>query len=264
MRFNTIVPILYAADVTNSLIYFTEVLGFEDKWEWGNPPTFGGIYKNGIEIFFCKEGQGSPGTWLSVMVDDVDEYFEQIRSKGATIIAEPKSMEWGIREMLVKAPDEHIIRFGHSVSNRKKSEEEMPVTVRIVEGAPTEEELQRLVTAAGWAHPSEQAPPEIPASSIALAVVAEDTLSGTIIGCAFLLTDHAGFYYVKNVIVHPQWQSKRVGTALMNKLNNWLDLHAPENAMVALHTGESLAPFYKQFGFDRAYSMVKRIRRNKN
>ena len=263
MRFNTIVPILYATDVSKSIAHFTEVLAFEDKWEWGQPPAFGGIYKNGIEIFFYKDGQGSPGTWLSIMVDNVDEYFELIRSKGATIIAEPKSMEWGIREMLVQVPDAHVIRFGHSISQRKKSEEDMPVTVRITERMPAVKELHMLVTAVGWSNPDEKAPPEIPVSSIAHVVVAEETPGGGIIGCAFLLTDHAGFYYVKNVIVHPGWQGKRVGTALMTNLNTWLDRHAPDNAMVALHTGENLAPFYKQFGFDRAFSMQKRIRRGK-
>lgn len=263
MRFNTIVPILYSSDIIRSLTYYTAVLGFEDKWEWGDPPTFGGVHKNSVEIFFCEKGQGNPGTWLSIMVDNVDDYYELIKTKGATIITEPKSMEWGVREMLVEDPDKHIIRFGHSISNRKKSEDAMPDTVRIVERVPTIAELQQLITAVGWSQPAEEAPPQIPVSSIAFVVVAENTLSDDIIGCAFLLTDNASFYYVKNVIVHPAWQGKRIGTALMKSLTDWLDLHAPENAMVALHTGESLAPFYKQFGFDRAFSMQKRIKHNK-
>jgi GNAT superfamily N-acetyltransferase len=263
MRFNTIVPILYATDVAKSIAHFTDVLAFEDKWLWGHPPTFGGIFRNGVEIFFCKDDQGNPGTWLSIMVDDVDEYFEIIRSNGATIVSEPKTMEWGVREMLVKVPDGHFIRFGHSAAHRKKSEKEMPVTVRIEERMPTVTELQRLVTAVGWAQPGEKAPPEIPLSSIALVVVAVDTIKNDVIGCAFLLTDQAGFYYVKNVIVHPAWQGKRVGTALMKKLNDWLDLYATDHAMVALHTGEYLAPFYRQFGFNRSFSMQKNIRRPK-
>jgi len=263
MRFNTIVPILYSSDITKSLTYYTDVLGFEDKWEWGSPPTFGGVHRNSVEIFFCEKGQGNPGTWLSIMVDNVDDYYERIKSKGATIISEPKSMEWGIREMLVQDPDGHIIRFGHSTSNRKKSEDEMPETVTIVERMPTIKELHDLTTAVGWSQPEEEAAPQIPVSSIAVVVIAEDTISGNVIGCAFLLTDNANFYYVKNVIVHPAWQGKRIGTALMKTLTDWLDLHASDNAMVALHTGESLAPFYKQFGFDRAFSMQKRIRRDK-
>ena len=263
MRFNTIVPILYSSDVTKSLAYYTDVLGFEDKWDWGHPPTFGGVHRNTVEVFFCKDGQGHPGTWLSIMVDNVDEYYDLIKSKGATIVSEPQSMEWGIREMLVQDPDGHMIRFGHSISNRKKSDDGMPATIKIVERMPAVKELQQLITAVGWSQPAEEAAPQIPVSSIALVVVAEDTATSKIIGCAFLLTDQANFYYVKNVIVDPAWQGRRIGTALMKALTDWLDEHAPENAMVALHTGEALSPFYKQFGFDRAFSMQKRIRRNK-
>lgn len=261
MRFNTIVPILYSSNVTNSLNYYVDILGFENKWDWGNPPTFGGIYKNGIEIFFCENGQGHPGTWISIMVDDVDEYYETIKAKGANIVSPPESMEWNIREMLVKDPDGHIIRIGHSISNRKKSELSMPGSVHIVERMPSADELLYLSTAVGWAQPAEKPSPQIPVTSIAFVVVAEDIVTNKIIGCAFLLTDNANFYYVKNVIVHPAWQSKRIGTALMQALTDWLDKNAPDNAMVALHTGENLAPFYKQFGFSKAFSMQRFIKR---
>ncbi|MGZ5190857.1 MAG: VOC family protein, partial [Flavisolibacter sp.] len=58
MIFKHAVPILYSSDVKRSLRYYTEVLGFESKWEWDDPPTFGGVSKNSAEIFFCKEAQG--------------------------------------------------------------------------------------------------------------------------------------------------------------------------------------------------------------
>ncbi len=92
MIFKTTVPILYSSDVVKSLTYYVNILGFENKWEWGMPPNFGGLYKNGIEIFFCENGQGNPGTWLSIMVDNVDEYYEMIKAKGATIVSQPSNM----------------------------------------------------------------------------------------------------------------------------------------------------------------------------
>ena len=261
MRFNTIVPILYSSNVVRSLAYYIEVLGFESKWEWGHPTTFGGVYKDGIEIFFCENGQGNPGTWIALMVADVDEYYNLIKEKGATVISEPATMEWGLREMLVSDPDGHTIRFGHSISNRAKSSLSMPENIRIIERMPSASELLQLTTAVGWSQPAEKPSPEIPVTSIAYVVTAEDMIDNKVAGCAFLLTDHAGFYYVKNVIVHPRWQSQRIGTALMQKLTSWLDQNAPDNSTAALHTGEAVAPFYKQFGFSKAYSMQRRIKR---
>src|SRR4029078_7075167 len=95
------VPILYASDVRKSIQYYTNVLGFDTKWEWDDPPTFGGVSKDHTEIFFCREGQGSPGTWLAIMVDDVNALHERITQKGGQIISPPEDKEWGLREMLV-------------------------------------------------------------------------------------------------------------------------------------------------------------------
>jgi hypothetical protein len=76
MTFKHHVPILYSTDVTRSIAYYTDVLGFEQKWEWGTPPTFGGVRKDHVEIFFCKDGQGNPGTWLAIFIQNVDEYHD--------------------------------------------------------------------------------------------------------------------------------------------------------------------------------------------
>lgn len=115
MKFEKSNPILYSRDVAKSIKYYTEVLGFEDSWEWGSPTDFGGVVKDDVEIFFCLNAQGSPGTWIAIIVDDVDAYFKIIDEKGAKIISAPESIEWNMREMLVEDPDGHIIRFGHRI-----------------------------------------------------------------------------------------------------------------------------------------------------
>jgi uncharacterized glyoxalase superfamily protein PhnB len=64
---------------------------------------------------FCLEDQGNPGTWLAINVENVDEYYETIKARGAKIISPPDDKEWFMREMLVEDPDGHIIRFGHGI-----------------------------------------------------------------------------------------------------------------------------------------------------
>ena len=116
MKFDKAVPILYSKDISKSIDYFTEQLRFDNTWEWEVPPTFGGVYRDNVEIFFCKEDQGHPATWLSIVVDNVDEYYELIKDRGAKILSKPVSKEWNMREMLVECPDRHIIRFGHNTA----------------------------------------------------------------------------------------------------------------------------------------------------
>ena len=114
MKFLKAVPILYSTDVAKSIAYFTEQLKFDNKWEWDEPPTFGGVHRDDVELFFCKTDQGNAGTWLSLMVDNVDAYYDLIKDSGAKILSKPDSKEWNMREMLVECPDGHIIRFGHN------------------------------------------------------------------------------------------------------------------------------------------------------
>jgi Glyoxalase/Bleomycin resistance protein/Dioxygenase superfamily len=114
MKFKKAIPILYATDVSESIAYFTEQLKFENKWEWDEPATFGGVSKEDVEIFFCKNDQGNPSTWLCIAVDNVDEYYELIKDSEVKILSKPDTKEWNMREMLVECPDGHIIRFGHN------------------------------------------------------------------------------------------------------------------------------------------------------
>ncbi|HEX6427534.1 MAG TPA: VOC family protein, partial [Niastella sp.] len=89
MKFEKSITILYSSNLKKSLDYYINQLGFEEKWEWKDPPPFGGVVKNGVEIFFCENDQGHAGTWLCIVLDDVDAYYQYIKEKGATIIMPP-------------------------------------------------------------------------------------------------------------------------------------------------------------------------------
>lgn len=114
-----LVPILYVRDFDEASKYYTEKLLFHKLWDWGTPPEFGAVALGKIEIFFCVKGQGCPGSWLSIFLDDVDEYFERILKLGAEVILPPKDMPWGVREMHVRDPNDHVIRFGHGIPMRE-------------------------------------------------------------------------------------------------------------------------------------------------
>ena len=258
MLFKNSVPILYSSDIRRSIQYYTEVLGFGESWEWDDPPTFGGVNKDLVQLFFCKECQGNPGTWIAINVDDVDALHENIKMKGGKILSAPEDKEWGLREMLVQDPDEHVIRFGqHRMQHHRKSSG-LPDSVRIVERLPTPEEYESLVKAVGWKVQSRERTTAVLEAPLYAAVAIEDTTTRTA-GCVLLLGDGASFYYVKDMMVHPDFQSRHVGASLMRHLNRWLDENAAPGALVGLYTGENLAPFYREFGFGEAFGMCRRI-----
>jgi uncharacterized glyoxalase superfamily protein PhnB len=115
MKSDSIVPVLYSEDIRQSILYFKEKLGFSESWEWDEELSFGGVDWGEVRIFFCKKDQGNPGTWLCINLDNVDEYYEFIRDRGAKVISPPQDMPWFMREMLVEAPDGHMLRFGHGL-----------------------------------------------------------------------------------------------------------------------------------------------------
>jgi N-acetylglutamate synthase-like GNAT family acetyltransferase len=173
-------------------------------------------------------------------------------------------MEWGVREMLVEDPDGHGIRFGQNapVSDREKSAAELPASVKIIARIATPKETQQLSASVGWTASLDPKLSSVPPVEIMHAAVAEDVHSKKVIGCVFLYGDSTGFFYVRNLVVDPDWQSKRVGTALMQEVTQWLEKNAPHNSTIWLHTPENLAPFYRQFGFMPVFGMMRAIRRH--
>jgi hypothetical protein len=128
-----VTPILYVKDFHEAKTYYTEKLLFDLLWDWGKPPTFGCVRLDKVEIFFCEGGQGSPGTWLCIFVEDVDSYYERIKVLGADIIQKPQDEPWGMREIHVRDPNKHVLRFGQGIPARepKLEIERVPLDARI-------------------------------------------------------------------------------------------------------------------------------------
>jgi predicted enzyme related to lactoylglutathione lyase len=111
-EFECVIPILNVKDFAASMDYYVNMLGFSKKWDWGTPPTFGCVTRGKVQIFFCQGGQGKPGMWMSIFMDDVDALFEEYKTSGAIIRQPPTNMPWGTREMNIEDLDGHRFRMG--------------------------------------------------------------------------------------------------------------------------------------------------------
>jgi predicted enzyme related to lactoylglutathione lyase len=106
-----VVPILRVRDIQASVAYYEGALGFSKLW--GAEPPYGdfcAVGRDGWEIMLCEGGQGCPGTWLFLRVDDVLAMHEAIAAGGAKIVHPPTNFSWGF-EMSVEDPDGHVLRF---------------------------------------------------------------------------------------------------------------------------------------------------------
>ncbi len=120
-------PILNVSNIQESFDWF-EKLGWKKGWDWGKPPTFGGVCSGTCEIFLCQNGQGGrgksalpttggdndgedKGVWMSIWVDDVDAIHRHCVAQGIEVTMPPADEPWGVREMHVRHPDGHVLRI---------------------------------------------------------------------------------------------------------------------------------------------------------
>jgi Glyoxalase/Bleomycin resistance protein/Dioxygenase superfamily len=113
-EFACVIPILNVKNFAASMDYYVNKLGFQKKWDWREPPTFGCVARGKVEIFFCQGAQRQAGTWMSIFLSNVDELHEECKKNGAIIRMLPTNMPWGLGEMKVKDPDGHRFRMGRA------------------------------------------------------------------------------------------------------------------------------------------------------
>ena len=85
-----------------------------------------------------------------------------------------------------------------------------------------------------------------------------------IIGYGRLIGDSICFMYIHDVMVLPEYQSKKIGTLIMNKLLQKINELKKENPNVRVYLGASKnkEKFYEKFGFvrridaDLGYGMI--------
>ena len=133
MRATKLTPILNVSDIEKSFQWF-EKLGWEKAWEWGTPPSFGGVCSGECEIFLCQNAQGGRGrsvsrmtfgpesdesaekaVWMSIWVDDVDAVHRRCVQQGLEVTWPPTDMRWNVREMHVRHPDGHVFRISRGI-----------------------------------------------------------------------------------------------------------------------------------------------------
>jgi catechol 2,3-dioxygenase-like lactoylglutathione lyase family enzyme len=121
-RFERAVPIFNVKDLRASLNYYVDKLGFEKKWDYGDPPTFGCVGRDEVDIFLSQESPVAPGS-LSIFVQDVDALHEDYRRRGAIIRRPPTNYPWGVRRMDVQDLDGHNLGLSTDGGEANRSDD---------------------------------------------------------------------------------------------------------------------------------------------
>jgi GNAT superfamily N-acetyltransferase/uncharacterized glyoxalase superfamily protein PhnB len=261
---HSVEPILAVADVDASIAYYGDVLGFSGEWRWGEPPTHGGIFLGRAHFQFSLDPEraaAAVGLSYFLPATDVRALYERHQERGATIVSPLERKPWGVREYTVRDNTGYYLRFAEPAAPDGPSAP-LPQNVQIVTEAPTLAEYEALIRAVGWEQFTLWGETATILAAARFAVTAR--VDGRAVGCALLVNTDPSFWYVRDAMVHPEWQRRGVGTALLETLVTWAKGNVPERALMGLFTGQALRRFYERFGFigpDGLVGMHQMIRR---
>ena len=86
-------------------------------------------------------------------------------------------------------------------------------------------------------------------------------VNNDVVGMGRLVGDGVMYWYLQEIVVLPEYQGIGIGTAIVNKLLNYIQEHTPEGnfTSVGLTAAEGKEGFYERFGFSKSRGMTKYI-----
>lgn len=251
-------PVLAVPDVADAIRYWQDVIGFTDKWVWGEPPTLGAVSWLGVNVQFYRSetlAERSKGNSIWMRVRNIDELYARHQRNGAEIVAPLELLEYGMGQYTVRDLNGYYLHFASPWQPAETRIAQPTASFRVVRRSLTPEESFHIGNAVGWTKERNDAFAEKKREHEVFSLVAE--ADGTAIGGLAIIGDGLSFYYLKDVMVHPDWQRRGVGSALMQELTRWLDDGVPPQVMVGLYCADYMAPFYRRFGFSYAHGMIR-------
>jgi GNAT superfamily N-acetyltransferase len=245
--------ILAVADVAAAVRYYRDKLGFAREWLWGEPPEVGGVSWGKVGVMFCLQpalAANIEGHQHSFLVTGIDRLHERHRDNGVQVISALEAKPWGLREYTVRDLNGYHLRFGEPITAHATSThvKPLPEDVRLVERTPTIEEYETLLRAVGWARNMNLEAARTALQNTLFAVVAVE--GDRPVGMARVVGDGGIFFYVQDVVVHPDRQRQGIGTALMEAVMGYFRRATPPRSSIGLFTGRLLAGFYERHGFE--------------
>lgn len=121
-EFHSVAPTFVVADVMRTAEYYRDVLGFEVLGYFLDPPVFAMVRRGGVEIHIGKSRVGQTianesvrpglGTDAYIFVSDIVALLDELKAKGAKIVAGPIEQPYGRTEIEVIDCDSHKLVFG--------------------------------------------------------------------------------------------------------------------------------------------------------
>ena len=112
--------------------------------------------------------------------------------------------------------------------------------------SPTVSEYRKLRGLVGWWKTDENAIGLALKNSLFSVVAVEHY---TVIGFGRVIGDRGLYFYIQDLIIHPDFQAKGLGKSLMKELMGYITSNAKSGAFVGIMAAKGLEKYYERFGF---------------
>jgi len=114
--------VLVVKDVLRSVEHYRDVLGFHTEFTYGTPTFYAGVERDGVVIHLqaASETKRLPGHGaVNIFVTDVDALYQELKSRGARTLNEPKDYPYGMRDFDLHDLDGNQLCFGMESSQQR-------------------------------------------------------------------------------------------------------------------------------------------------
>lgn len=113
--------------------------------------------------------------------------------------------------------------------------------MKIVYRSPTLSEYRKLRGSVGWWETDETAT-ELALNGSLFSVVAIE--NDAVVGFGRVIGDGGLYFYIQDLIIHPEFQNKGFGTSLMKELMDFINKCSKSGAFVGLMAAKGLSKYY--------------------
>ncbi len=119
---------------------------------------------------------------------------------------------------------------------------------RLVEGNPSTGDYQRLRAAVGWSAFGSEAAERGLRNDLFGVTLLHDV---EVVGCGRVVGDGAVYFYLQDIIVLPEHQTRGLGALIMDAVMAYLEREASPGCFVGLMAAVGAESFYERYGFRR-------------
>ena len=112
--------------------------------------------------------------------------------------------------------------------------------------SPTISEYKQLRASVGWWKVDKGAAETGLANSLFSVVAVEND---TLVGFGRVVGDGGLYFYIQDLIIHPEFQEKGFGKQVMDELMSFIKARAKAGAFIGLMAAKGLGRYYESFGF---------------